>query len=175
MKKNNRLYLVLAALTVVVVGVVYMLSGMNGKEEFIVSGSMDIKFNRQGELSFVSAESGEAISTIEIEVADNDQLRARGLMYRESMPKNAGMLFIFDYEAMQSFWMKNTYIALDILFVDKEMQIVNIHHNATPLKEWNYESTAPAMYVVEVNGGYCTQHGVKEGDTIRYAIDKKKD
>jgi uncharacterized membrane protein (UPF0127 family) len=114
------------------------------------SETIDIPFRKQGELFFTSQQNGDTLAMIDIEVADNDQLRARGLMYRRTLPENAGMLFIQSMEEMQSFWMKNTYIPLDILFVNRDKEIVTIHANTTPLKEWNYASTKPAIYVVEV-------------------------
>lgn len=130
--------------------------------------SLEIPFRKQGSLAFLSAQSGDTISVIDIEVADNDQRRARGLMYRKSMPENAGMLFIHNKSDIQSFWMKNTYIPLDMIFVDAEKNIVTIHANTTPLREWSYASTKPALYVVEVNGGYCAKNDIAEGDKIEF-------
>ena len=168
-KKNNRSILIMAGVAILVVALIYMFVINKSIEDFR-SESMEIKFNKQAELAFVSAANDEVISEIDIEVADNDQLRARGLMYRNSLPENAGMLFIFEYEDIQGFWMKNTYIALDILFVNSNKEIVTIHANTTPLKEWNYASTEPALYVVEVNAGYCLKHNIREGDKIDFEL-----
>lgn len=131
----------------------------------------DIPFRKQGELFFTS-QNGDTLAMIDIEVADNNQSRARGLMYRRSLPENAGMLFIQGMEEMQSFWMKNTYIPLDILFVNADKKIVTIHANTAPLKEWNYASTEPALYVVEVNAGFTNRHGIRTGDAIEFVIMK---
>ncbi len=133
---------------------------------------IDIPFNKQGELVFLNQQSSDTLAIIGIEVADNDQRRARGLMYRSSLPADGGMLFIFDTEEMQSFWMKNTYISLDMLFVNTDKEIVTIHANTTPMREWSYASTKPALYVLEVNAGFCNQHGVSEGDKIDYVLNK---
>ena len=118
----------------------------------------------------MSAQNNDTLSVIDIEVADNNQRRARGLMYRKSLPADAGMLFVFDEEEIQGFWMKNTYIPLDMLFVNADNEIITIHTNTAPLKEWNYASTRPALYVVEVNAGYCAQKKITEGDKIIFEL-----
>ena len=118
----------------------------------------------------MSAQNNDTLSVIDIEVADNNQRRARGLMYRKSLPADAGMLFVFDEEEIQGFWMKNTYIPLDMLFVNADNEIITIHTNTAPLKEWNYASTRPALYVVEVNAGYCAQKQITEGDKIIFEL-----
>ncbi len=93
-------------------------------------------------------------------------------MYRSSMPQNAGMLFLMPREDIQGFWMRNTYIPLDMIFVNGNKQIVTIHANTTPMNENSYISTAPALYVVEVNAGYCNKNKFKEGDKIDFTINK---
>jgi uncharacterized membrane protein (UPF0127 family) len=133
-------------------------------------GAFEISFNKQGTLAFLSAQNNDTLSVIDIEVADNNQRRARGLMYRKSLPADAGMLFVFDEEEIQGFWMKNTYIPLDMLFVNADNEIITIHANTAPLKEWNYASTRPALYVVEVNAGYCAQKQITEGDKIIFEL-----
>jgi len=122
-------------------------------------------FTKEGELEFIKAD-GSKISEIDIEIADNDAQRATGLMYRTSLKENQGMFFIFPYETEQSFWMKNTVLALDMLFVNSNNEIVKIHHNTTPFSEQSYPSEKPAVYVVEVNAGYTNKMGIKEGDKI---------
>ena len=166
-KTNKKTFMILTAITIIAVAIIYIFS-LQKESDFQTLESVSIKFNKQGSLTFFSAETNEALSAIDIEIADNDQLRARGLMYRNALPENAGMLFIFDHEEIQGFWMKNTYIPLDMLFVNADRQIVTIHTNTTPMKEWNYASTAPTLYVVEVNAGYCLQHNIKEGDYITF-------
>ncbi len=168
--RNNKKTFTYTATAIMAVALVVIYSMWNGnnKSTEMQDQSMDIKFNKQGTLTFVSQQNSDTLSVIDIEVADNEQMRARGLMYRKSLPEDAGMLFIFNREEMQGFWMKNTYIALDMLFVNADRQIVTIHMNTTPMKEWNYASTAPAQYVVEVNAGYCLKNNIKEGDYIEY-------
>lgn len=152
------------------VGLVFFFSNKKEKGYTTEQTALEIPFNKQGELAFLSGQTNDTISVIDIEVADNDQRRARGLMYRASMPEYAGMFFVHDVEDIQSFWMKNTYLSLDMIFVNQQKEIVTIHAGTEPLKEWNYTSTAPALYVVEVNGGYCAKHNVKVGDKITYSL-----
>lgn len=173
-KKNNRNIYLIVFLIVIVAGLaVYFLQKSGSQSEISTqSETIDIPFQKQGELFFTSQQNSDTLARIDIEVADNDQLRARGLMYRRSLPENGGMLFTQNREEIQSFWMKNTYIPLDILFVNANKEIVTIHSNTTPLKEWNYASTQPALYVVEVNAGFSNRHGISTGDRIEFTITK---
>jgi uncharacterized membrane protein (UPF0127 family) len=124
-----------------------------------------IKFSKQGELTFNSG-AGEYISQIEIEIAEDDQHRAEGLMFRVDMKENQGMLFIFPESRVQSFWMENTFISLDIIFTDADGKIVTIHKNTEPFSRKSIASDEPAKYVVEVLAGYTDMHKIKEGDKI---------
>lgn len=126
------------------------------------------EFVKEGELSFISSTTGKEIKKIDIEKADNDMERAFGMMYRKSMPDSQGMLFLFEESTPQSFWMKNTYISLDILFVDENMTINTIHSRTTPLSEAGLPSDGNAQYVVEVIGGFCETYDVKVGDKIKF-------
>ena len=82
------------------------------------------------------------------------------------MKESEGMFFIFNREELQSFWMKNTFLPLDIIFVNKANTIVKIHKHTQPLSEQSYPSENPAIYVVEVNSGYADKYNIKEGDKI---------
>ncbi len=124
-------------------------------------------FKKNGELSFAN-QKDTFISKIDIEIADTDEKRELGLMFRDKMTENQGMLFIFPADAPQSFWMKNTILPLDMIFANSNMEIVKIHENTTPYSEQSYSSGKPAKYVVEVNAGYCERHGIKEGDKIAW-------
>ncbi len=97
------------------------------------------------------------------EVVRDEKDRARGLMFRKQLADRAGMLFVFDRQEPQYFWMKNTYIALDMIFIDEQMKVVGLVENAEPMTEKRQTVEAPARYVLEVNGGFCKKHGVEVG------------
>ncbi|KUO61199.1 hypothetical protein APF79_13730 [bacterium BRH_c32] len=124
-------------------------------------------FEKQGELSFYTQEN-KILKQIDIQIADDDSERATGLMFRDKMEENQGMLFIFPIQTYQSFWMKNTIIPLDIMFVTSDFEIIKIHKNTTPYSEESYPSIKPAMYVVEVIGGFTDKYNINEGDKIAY-------
>ena len=101
-------------------------------------------------------------------MADEPKERNGGLMDVNSMPQNNGMLFIFDKQQELSFWMANTPLPLDIIFVNKQKEIVRIHHSTKPYSEENFKSGKPAIYVVETNGGYCVEHDIQEGMRVAF-------
>lgn len=137
----------------------------NGTDRNIAHSAFS--FTKNGELTFIKKD-GEFITKIEIEIADNDAKRAQGLMYRDKMKFNRGMLFIFPKEDYQSFWMKNTTLPLDMIFVNKDGEIVKIHKNTTPYTLESYPSGKPAQFVVEVNAGFTDKFNIVEGDKITW-------
>ena len=102
-----------------------------------------------------------------VEVADEPEERQRGLMYRESLPEDEGMLFVYDRERPLSFWMKNTVIPLDIAFLDASGRIVDIQ-SMEPYNEASITSRAPAIYALEMNRGWFEAHGVEVGDRVEF-------
>lgn len=102
---------------------------------------------------------------LNVQIADQPNERAKGLMFVKSMDENDGMLFVWDEAEPRSFWMQNTYIPLDIVYLN-EGKIVNIVHGAKPLDETSLLSGAPADMVLEVNAGWIAKHGVVVGDTL---------
>ena len=110
------------------------------------------------------------IRAIDIEVKKEELDRSTGMMWRRSMEENQGMLFIMDRPEPQSFWMRNTYIPLDIIFVDENLRILNIRANAQPGSLQSQSSVGDALYVVEVIGGFCAQYGIEADDEIRYQL-----
>jgi len=128
-----------------------------------------ILFTREGELSFFRKATAEEIVRIDIEIADTPAERTLGLSGRSFLPPNAGMLFIFDSPRPLAFWMKDTFISLDMVFVDDVKEIVSIARNTVPLSEAVIPSQGDAMYVVEVNAGFCDMHDIRAGDTIDFA------
>lgn len=130
------------------------------------------QFVKHGELEFFKKNGKQPLAKIDIEVADNEESRAKGMMFRKSNEENRGMLFVFPVEEGQSFWMKNTYISLDIIFVGKQKEILKIHKKATPRSTSSLPSEKQAMYVVEVNGGFTDKYDIKEGDRIDFNYKK---
>jgi uncharacterized protein len=126
------------------------------------TSSSEPEFVKQGELTFFKSDST-VIVKIDIEIADDDAKRERGLMYRRQMEVAHGMLFIFPEEDLLSFWMKNTYLPLDILYINAQKKIVRICENAAPLSEQSIPSDFPAKYVVEVNAGFCALYNIRIG------------
>ncbi len=108
--------------------------------------------------------------TIEVEVARSAYEHSKGLMDRTSMPHNQGMLFIFDDMSPRSFWMRNTRISLDIIFVDDQYKVVSIQKNAVPMSEESLPSEGPAKYVVEVNAGFSDLYNIRPGDSLSFRI-----
>lgn len=82
------------------------------------------------------------------------------------LPESKGMLFIFENNEPRSFWMANTPLSLDIIFVNNEGEIVRIHHSAQPFSEKNVKSDKPAKYVIETNAGYCISNDIQEGMNV---------
>lgn len=107
----------------------------------------------------------------DVEIADTPEERARGLMNRESLNQDSGMLFIFDTEAKHCFWMKNTLISLDIIWLDENKKIVFIKHNAEPCQADPCETFKPsgnAKYVLEINSGLAKEIGLKKGGYLEF-------
>ena len=105
-----------------------------------------------------------------VELVDNDADRAKGLMYRKELPEGRGMLFDFKREQEVSFWMQNTYIPLDMIFIRGDGRILRIQENAEPLSTRLIPSGGPVMGVLEVIGGTARKLGIKPGDRVAHAI-----
>ena len=103
---------------------------------------------------------------VRVEVADDREEQMRGLMYRTDLAADAGMLFLFDQEQPRSFWMKNTPLPLDIIYIAKDGRIVSIAEHTTPFSTAAIPSGAPAQNVLEVNAGYAQRNGVRVGDRV---------
>jgi len=108
-----------------------------------------------------------------IELAKTNAEKERGLAYREQLDKDKGMLFIFDKEGIYPFWMKNTLIPLDIIWIDSGSKVVLMSENAQPCKSLICPSIIPpakARYVLEINAGICKEIGLKLGDELIISI-----
>jgi uncharacterized membrane protein (UPF0127 family) len=106
--------------------------------------------------------------TVQVEIANTPDTRARGLMYRSDLAANAGMLFLFPNESDQHFWMKNTPLPLDMVFIDKQRRIVGIVAEARPFTTNSRGVGVPSQYVLEVNGGFCARHAISPGNTVDF-------
>lgn len=127
----------------------------------------EFKFKKDGVLTFLDS-TGNTKTKIDIQIANTDFDRQLGLMFRKSMSENQGMLFIFPQESVQSFWMRNTYISLDMIFVNADKKIITIHRNTKILSDKSYQSTGPAKYVIEVDAGFSDKFSIKVGDKVNW-------
>jgi len=117
------------------------------------------------------------VVTFKVQVADTMPTRTKGLMFRQEMPEDEGMIFLFDDEHTLSFWMLNTLIPLDIIYIGKDWKVVSIQKNVPPCKSEvsklrsdpcdTYPSKGNAQYVLEINGGLSDKLGIQEGATVQ--------
>ncbi len=113
---------------------------------------------------------GHPTITLEVEVVASSRARQRGLMYRDSLADGRGMLFVFAEEEEHPFWMKNTLIPLDIIFIDSARRVVGIVHHAEPRNEQSLTVSVPSRFVLEVPGGYCNRVGIHRGDKVSFTL-----
>jgi len=113
---------------------------------------------------------GHGVSHFKVEIADTDASREQGLMFRPALAADRGMLFDFKHVGSVAFWMKNTPVPLDMMFIAADGRIVSIAHNATPLSETPIPSGGPVLGVLEVRGGRADEIGAAPGDTVRARI-----
>jgi hypothetical protein len=105
---------------------------------------------------------------VSVELARTDAERARGLMHRASLPDDRGMLFLFDETAEHTFWMKDTPLPLDMIFIDEEGRVVGVVERAAPRTTTPRTVGVPSRFVLEVNGGWARARGVRAGDRVRF-------
>jgi len=120
-----------------------------------------------GPTATVHRRDGSAVR-VALEVVDTPSTLERGLMYRTTLAEDHGMLFVFPEEVEHPFWMKNTLIPLDMLFISADRRIVGIHADAVPLSTALLSVGRPSTYVLEVNGGWAARHNVRTGDRIEF-------
>ncbi|NPA46147.1 MAG: DUF192 domain-containing protein [Chlorobi bacterium] len=106
------------------------------------------------------------VASFDLETSDTEYKRTIGLMYRKHMNDNQAMLFVFPDEQPRYFWMHNTYLPLDIIFLDKNRKIVSVQKNAKPLNDQSLPSGQPAQYVLEIKGGLYDRLGLRKGDSL---------
>jgi len=165
-KKRNRVIGFLTILLLIISVVIFPPYGeQNNSEEY--TEQYEPPFTKNGELLFIS-KNRDTIKQIDIEIADNELKRKQGLMWRSKMVDNNGMLFIFEKEEPLSFWMKNTYISLDILYLNESLEIVSIKKNTIPSSEESIPSDLPSKYVVEVVSDFCYLNKIEIGDKVEF-------
>ncbi|MGJ8667414.1 MAG: DUF192 domain-containing protein [Patiriisocius sp.] len=130
----------------------------------------EIAFTNDGRLTVYKQNTEEAIHTFTIETAEGEYETQTGLMYRKSLPQDSGMLFIFDNEQPRSFYMKNTEIELDILYIDANKKIVKIYRKAKPMDPTSLPSGVPVKYVLELGGAVSSSRGIVEGDRVEWDL-----
>lgn len=167
-EKNQKKQKKFSVKQILIVSLVVIIAGYLIFNNFIYNPKHEMEyytFSKEGELVF-SDSLGNIKTKIDIEIADDDYQRQLGLMNRKEMKENEGMLFIFPRQDWLSFWMRNTLISLDMIFVNENKQIVTIHKNTRILSDSSYPSTRPAKYVVEVVAGFTDKYNIQVGDKI---------
>jgi len=121
----------------------------------------------EGMISFLDKQRNTKCS-FKVELAITAPEQEKGLMFRSSLCNNCGMLFVFDGDGMRNFWMKNTYIPLDMIFIDSNLRVVHIHKHAKPNDLNTISSVKPCQYVLEINAGKTDTCSIKKGDYVKY-------
>ncbi len=111
---------------------------------------------------------GKPAAKVNVRVAATDEQRRRGLMYLQNLPPDDGMIFIFEKEDTVAFWMKNTMIPLDMIFITADKHVAGVVENAKPLSTDPLSVGKPSKYVLEVNGGWARAHGVAAGTVVEF-------
>ncbi|TYA84386.1 DUF192 domain-containing protein [Seonamhaeicola marinus] len=140
----------------------------NCKEDKKVIKQTEIHFTKEGELTIHKIATDSTKISLDIEIADTEYDIQTGLMYRNSMEQKQGMLFVFEDETERYFYMKNTKIPLDIIYINSNKQIVSFQKNAKPFDESSLPSNAPAKYVLELNAGLADNWGLSVGDSLSF-------
>lgn len=109
--------------------------------------------------------------TVSVELALDVPTRTRGLMHRPSLGEDAGMLFVFPDSAPRTFWMRNTLVPLDLIFLDDQGRVINVEEAPPMVERPGFHSDRAARYVLELNRGWCSRHGLQAGDRIEIPAD----
>jgi len=158
-KQIEKKYYAIAGVLIAAIIILFVFPGILYKEN---SEEVYYMFQKEGEL-IISDSSNVRKAAIDIEIADTDYERQLGLMKR---------LFIFPVEERQSFWMRNTLISLDMIFINSNKKIITIHKNTKVLSEQSYPSTAPAQFVLEVKAGFTDKYNIQIEDKIDWTVKK---
>lgn len=153
---------------ILLIGLSFLVFSCGEKNKNKVIQTQEIVFKKEGDLQLFKA-NGDLIKKLDIEIADNDYETQTGLMHRKSMLENRGMLFIFENEEPRYFYMKNTEISLDIIYLSTDQKIVSFIENAEAFNEASLPSEKPAKYVLEINSGLIKKWGIQVGDSISFS------
>ncbi|WP_246067759.1 DUF192 domain-containing protein [Changchengzhania lutea] len=150
--------------------IIFLLSGSvhSCKEDKKAVKQTEVTFKKEGELTLYKITTDSTKVTLDIEIADTEYDVQTGLMYRNSMQNTQGMLFVFPDVRERFFYMKNTRIPLDLIYINDNKKVVSFQKNAQPLNEDSLPSNVPAQFVLEVNAGLVDTWGISVGDTIDY-------
>lgn len=158
--RSNSIYIFLIAFFI------FQISCKEGSKKEIKTTT--VAFKKEGTLQILQKDTDSILAHLDIEIADTDYERETGLMYRNAMEINQGMLFVFEDLSMHYFYMKNTKIPLDLIYLDENMKIASFQKNAQPMNESSLSSKVPVKYVLEVNAGLVDKWALAIGDSITY-------
>ena len=161
-----RKMLIILSLIVMLTLIACPKSQQETKSESTPTESNRYEFRHDGSLEVFKGSA--SIATFDIEIVEEHADRARGLMFRERMEDHQGMLFIFDEIDYHSFWMQNTYLPLDMIFIDSRFRIVHIEENTIPFSEEIITPETPALYVLETKAGIARKLNLSLGDTVKW-------
>ena len=171
-KRKIDFVIVIAVVLLVLTILFYLSIKEKNNENVSVKTEYIIPYRIDGELEFLDSLKS-PIAKITVEIADEENEITTGLMYRKTLADSLGMLFVFPTTEKRSFWMKNTFIPLDIIFVNEKLEIVTIQKYTQPFSEDLIPSGEEAKYVIEVNAGYCDVKKIKEGQMIQFRLKDK--
>lgn len=164
--KKRKLYIYVAVVLVIVAAVVWRVAFVDDSPKPLTRLT---QFKHHGDLAFVTS-TGDTLKTIQIEVVDDMQMIQAGLMYRKELTDDQGMLFVMPREEIQTFWMKNTVISLDMIFATSTGVIQTIRHRTIPYSLESVNSTGPAKYVLEVRAGFAEEYGILETQLLLWTL-----
>jgi uncharacterized protein len=174
-QKSNRTKWIVAAIVAVTLGVtaVSLVTNLKrGPFSANVANAQNKNAALQQGLEKLEIVSGGTAHPFQVEVMKSIEERAKGLMFRQFMAEERGMLFDFTQEQSITMWMRNTYIPLDMVFIKADGRIHRIHERAQPLDETTIASGGNVRYVLEINGGLASKLGLKAGDQVKHALIK---
>jgi len=141
-------------------------------KEFWFQNKKPLAPGQKNKLAIVDGESGQLKAEFLVELAQTAKQRQVGLMFRQHLEENSGMLFIFEQEKVHKFWMKDTYIPLDMIFINTDGEIVGIVENAQPQTLTPRFVNSPSRYVLEINAGLAKKYGINKKDMVINLVNK---